>query len=147
MPWLNRIKKLKKFDLYLASAMLIIALVWFLIVNTYTGRGEYVSVYKDNSVIARYALNEDGTYFISETGVYSSENDLDTIGNISFEFEINNGNVDVLFSTCPDKLCMHQKAINSNSETIVCLPNKIVLEINSGHSSNKNKDTLDAVTK
>ena len=127
--------------------MLIIALVWFLIVNIYTGKGTYLSVYKDNSVIARYSLNEDGTYYISETGAYSFENDLGTIDNMLFEFEINNGKVNVLFSTCPDKLCMHQKAINSNLETIVCLPNRIVLEINSEDSSLKDKETLDAVTK
>ena len=30
---------------------------------------------------------------------------------------------------CPDKLCVHQKAISKNHEMIVCLPNKVVVEV------------------
>ena len=30
---------------------------------------------------------------------------------------------------CPDKLCVHQKAIERTNETIVCLPHKVVVEI------------------
>lgn len=30
---------------------------------------------------------------------------------------------------CPDKLCVHQHAISKQGETIVCLPNRVVVEI------------------
>ena len=30
---------------------------------------------------------------------------------------------------CPDKLCVHQKAISKTNETIVCLPNKVVVQV------------------
>ena len=36
---------------------------------------------------------------------------------------------------CPDKLCVHQKAISKNNETIICLPNKVVVQVTSGEES------------
>ena len=48
---------------------------------------------------------------------------------------------------CPDHLCMKQKAIDEKGGTIVCLPNKVVIE---GEKSTDSKKTdepvIDAVT-
>ena len=41
---------------------------------------------------------------------------------------------------CPDQLCVKQKKISLKNETIVCLPNKVVIEIEGADSSQ-----LDAV--
>ena len=30
---------------------------------------------------------------------------------------------------CPDQLCVHQKAASKNHESIICLPNKVVVEV------------------
>ena len=35
---------------------------------------------------------------------------------------------------CPDQLCVHQKAVDAAGGTIVCLPNKVVIEALSGAS-------------
>lgn len=32
-------------------------------------------------------------------------------------------------ANCPDKLCVHQGKINKAGESIICLPNKIIVEI------------------
>ena len=32
-------------------------------------------------------------------------------------------------ANCPDKYCVHQNPIHSAGEVIVCLPNKLVVEI------------------
>jgi len=32
-------------------------------------------------------------------------------------------------ANCPDKLCVHQGKINRAGESIICLPNKIIVEI------------------
>ena len=48
---------------------------------------------------------------------------------------IENGKADMISADCPDKLCVKQHAISSNGETIVCLPNKVVVEIEDGESS------------
>lgn len=48
---------------------------------------------------------------------------------------IADGAADVTEADCPDKLCVHQKKISKNGETIVCLPNKVVVEIVGGAES------------
>ena len=42
---------------------------------------------------------------------------------------IKDGKADVTEADCPDKLCVHQKAISKTNETIVCLPNKVVVQV------------------
>ncbi|CCZ53222.1 putative uncharacterized protein [Clostridium sp. CAG:75] len=32
---------------------------------------------------------------------------------------------------CPDKICVHHKGIRSNGETIICLPHKVIVTIQS----------------
>ena len=38
-------------------------------------------------------------------------------------------------ANCPDKLCVNQKAISKEKETIVCLPNKVVVTVESDDES------------
>ncbi len=37
--------------------------------------------------------------------------------------------VRIAHATCPDKICVHMPAISEPGEMIVCLPNKLLLEI------------------
>lgn len=48
---------------------------------------------------------------------------------------ISDGKADMTEADCPDQLCVHQKAIDKNNESIVCLPNKVVVRIISGEES------------
>ncbi len=43
--------------------------------------------------------------------------------------EVKNGSVRVLHSDCPHKICVHTGRINSSAQTIVCIPNRILIEI------------------
>ena len=124
---------MKKYDFYLASAMCFIALVLYLIIMIISKQGSSVSVYKDNVQILNYSLNEDGVYPVTGQGC------------LYMTFEIKNGKVNVISADCPDKLCVHQKPISLSSETICCLPNKIVLKINETNNSLE-KGEYDAVT-
>ena len=130
---------MKKFDLYLASAMLLFALAWFFINSIFSSKGEKVLIFKDNAIIDTISLSDEGIHSI---------NDGD---NILMTFEIKDSSVNVISADCPDKLCVHQKAISNNSEMIVCLPNKIVLEIDEDASSDPGQNTeennYDAITK
>ena len=56
-------------------------------------------------------------------------------------FEIKDGYVDMLDASCPDKLCVNHSNIHYNNETIVCLPNKVVLQI-----TDAGEGEVDAVT-
>lgn len=43
--------------------------------------------------------------------------------------EIKNKKVRMLSSPCPDKLCIKQGAIDKTSQSIICVPNRIVMKI------------------
>ena len=42
---------------------------------------------------------------------------------------------DVTEADCPDQICVDQKAISKEGETIVCLPNKVVVEVKGADAS------------
>ena len=51
------------------------------------------------------------------------------------------GSIAIVSASCPDQICVHQKAISRNGESIICLPSRIVLKIVDGEEAE-----LDAVT-
>lgn len=81
---------------------------------------------------------EDGAYVLvtidgEEYGTYSlwQEQEVPIIqdGVTTNVLVIEDGFADMTEADCPDKLCVHQKAISKNNETIVCLPNKVVVQV------------------
>ena len=53
---------------------------------------------------------------------------------------IKDGQADMTEAECPDQICVEHKSISKNKETIVCLPNKVIVEIVGGEDTE-----LDAV--
>lgn len=54
---------------------------------------------------------------------------------------ISGGSVKVTDADCPDKLCVKQREISRSGESIICLPHKLVIMIESPEESD-----LDAIT-
>ena len=82
-----------------------------------------------------------------EYGTYSlAKNQTIKINNTNV-CEIKDGQARMISAECPDHLCMKQKAIDEKGGTIVCLPNKVVIE---GEKSTEFDGTdeisIDAVT-
>ena len=78
-----------------------------------------------------------GTYSLAKDQVIS-------IGDTNV-CEIKNGQVKMIEADCPDHLCMKQRAIDSTGGTIVCLPNKVVIEGEKGNSSDDSSSEFDTV--
>lgn len=66
-----------------------------------------------------------GTYSLKEDRIIEIRQE-DVVTNV---LEIRDGKADVIQAECPDHLCVHQRAISKENETIVCLPNQVVIEI------------------
>ena len=49
--------------------------------------------------------------------------------------QIENGKVKMAAANCPDQICVHHSWISRNKETIVCLPDKVVITIENGEDS------------
>lgn len=82
--------------------------------------GETVVITVDSVEYGRYSLNKNKTISVQIDG---------KIKNI---VQIQAGKASVTEADCPDKLCVHQNAISSTNESIVCLPNKVVVSIVGG---------------
>lgn len=119
--------KLKKKDWILILVIVCVAGGAFLVHGLIGGRGaNCVTVKVDGELTGTYSLAEDREI---------------TINNGTNILEIKNGKADMIGANCPDKLCVHQKAVSMNRENIICLPNKVVVEVESSEASE-----LDAVT-
>ncbi|NLZ54362.1 MAG: NusG domain II-containing protein, partial [Thermoanaerobacteraceae bacterium] len=57
--------------------------------------------------------------------------------------EIDRDRVRMLYAQCPDKDCMRQGFISRPGQMIVCLPNRMVIKIQSDKST---KEVVDEVT-
>lgn len=59
---------------------------------------------------------------------------------------IHNNVADMLFADCPDQVCVKHTPISDTNETIICLPNQVVITIESWMGK-KDGAELDAVVK
>lgn len=88
-----------------------------------------------------FVLQEDGAVAVvtvndREIGRYSlSEDQTVELNGGSNTLVIADGYADVTDADCPDKLCVSQKKISKDGESIICLPNKLVVSISGGEES------------
>lgn len=121
---------MKKNDIILIAVILLAAGAGFLWNHLQKQEeGGCAVVYVEGEKIAAYSLDEEGTYEI-------------TTKNGSNLLVIKDRKADVTEADCPDSLCVKQKAIDKNGETIVCLPHKVVVEV-----QNRQESELDAISK
>ena len=76
-----------------------------------------------------------------EYGTYSLSEDQRIEINDTNVCEIQDGEVHMTEADCPDQLCIHQGSIHIQGETIVCLPNRVTVEI----TGNDTEEQLDGV--
>lgn len=121
---------LKKKEVLFIAGILVFALaLWGFL--TVLRRGDYGSV--------RITVNgeEYGTYSLAENQKISI-NDTNVC-------EIKDGKVKMIEADCPDHLCMKQPAVGSSGGTIVCLPNKVVIEGEKTADSETDSPAFDTV--
>ena len=94
------------------------------------GNTKYITV--DGKEFGTYSLSQDQVIHIGDTNVC----------------EIKNGKVTMIEATCPDHYCMKQKAVDEHGGSIICLPNKVVIEgeNTTEDSDSKSSPKIDAVT-
>lgn len=108
---------MKKKDLILICSVLVLAAAFWLIPRA-------VGIF-GNSKAQKLRITVSG----KEYGVYSLDEDqVIKIGDTNV-CEIKDKKVTMISAECPDQLCIHQGPICLQGETIVCLPNKVVLEV------------------
>jgi hypothetical protein len=102
----------KKGDIIMISVLILTAVCSFLFVFFFKAEGKTVVIKENNTEIASVSLYEDKTVELEGNTVV-----------------IKNGECYVSYASCPDKICKNHKKISRKGESIICLPNKVSVEI------------------
>lgn len=118
-------KFFRKNDIFFVAATLFVAVTVYLTMHmVYGTEGTSVQIVVDGEVYAEYSLEQDREIQID----YDKSEGFNVL-------IIENGEAVVKEADCPDKLCVKQKAVSKNGESIVCLPHKLVITIVGGEEA------------
>lgn len=119
-------QKMRKKELLLLVIVFIVIVVIALVFYGKTrDTGDKVIVTVNSVEYGVYPLNENQEIPIKIDGVVTNY------------LVIEDGYADVTDANCPDKLCVNMKSISKEGESIVCLPNKVIVEIESKNSQSE----------
>jgi len=104
---------LKKNDLILLISIIFLAFFAYIFVKVTAIKGDTVLILKDGEVFYSGSVYDDKS--------------IDVAGNNTVRIE--NGCAYMTDATCPDKLCIHQGKVSDSSKKIVCLPNRVTVEV------------------
>ena len=111
---------MKKREFLFAALILGIALFLFLLWTLrFGGSGEWVRVTLRGEVYGEYPLKEDREVSIEGRNY----------------LRIRGGEADMVSADCPDQICVHSRPISKQGESLICLPNQVVVTILSGERS------------
>ena len=107
---------IKKRDIILALVLILLGIVCYGVIRLGQKKGSQVIIYEDQKEIGRYDLNADTT------------KEIQTAKGMNI-LEIKNGMAYVTEADCPDQVCIRMGKISKTGETIVCLPHKLVIQV------------------
>lgn len=110
---------IKKADIILAVILIFAGLAASAYSVIGTDAGNTVVVTVDGKEFGRYPLAEEQTIVVKKN-------------NHTNEIIIKDGTVSMLFSDCANQVCVNTGAISKTSQSIVCLPHKVMVEIEGG---------------
>lgn len=111
---------MKKNDWILVACILLaaVAILLFQFVRSDSGAGK-VSVTVDGEIFGTYSLAEDQTVDIDGTN----------------RLVIENGTAEMEWADCPDQICVNHRAVSREGESIICLPNQVVISVTDGEEA------------
>ena len=127
---------MKKRDILLAGGIVLVALVMLLVMHV-TGetKGNQVQITVNGEIYGTYPLEKDQTIEVTE-------------GELHNVIRIEDGQAYMEEADCPDGYCKRQGTISRVNETIVCLPHKLVAEVESdGSTTDDADDAPDVIVK
>ena len=117
---------IKKADIVLLIVILAVGIPMSVLSLTAGTGGDKVKISTDGQVYGVYPLNEDCEIDVTEDGHTN-------------HITIKDGQVSMSYSTCRNQVCVNTGAISETKDAIVCLPNRVVVEIISSDSGSIGK--------
>ena len=109
---------IKKLDIIIVAAVLCLAALSLLCLNYAFDSGDIATVEVNGEIVAELSLNENTQYDVVQNS------------KITNTVVVDGGYVCIINADCPDKICEKHKKISRSGESIVCLPNKVIVTIN-----------------
>ena len=106
-------------DIILITAVILAAVIGLIYLNFFRSPGDSVTVTVDGEVYGVYSLSVNIT-----EDIYTGDNNE----NLN-RFVIKDGKALMETATCPDGICVSHKSIFRDGESIVCLPNRVVITV------------------
>ena len=103
---------IKKRDIILALMMILLGIVGYGVIRLGQKKGSQVVIYVDQKEIGRYDL---------DTDIQTAKGTNTLV--------IENGIAYVTDADCPDQVCIRMGKISKTGENIVCLPHKLVIQV------------------
>lgn len=107
---------IKKADIILLIVILAVGIPMSVLSLTAGTGGDKVKISTDGQAYGIYPLNEDCEIDVTEDGHTN-------------HITIKDGQVSMSYSTCRNQVCVNTGAISETKDAIVCLPNRVVVEI------------------
>ena len=121
---------IKKADIILLIIILAVGIPLSVLSLTAGTAGDKVQISADGEVYGIYPLDEDGEIEVTEDGHTN-------------HITIKDGQVSMSYSTCLNQVCVDTGAISETKDSIVCLPNRVVVEIiSSGDGKGGDADVI-----
>ena len=114
-------------DIILIISLLLIAGIGMLYLFVFRGKGDTVRVTVDGKVYGTYSLSEN-----TEEDICTGEK-----GECHNLLVIKDGKAYMKTATCPDGICVEHTPIFRDGESIVCLPNGVVITVIISNSTGK----------
>lgn len=110
--------KIKKGDILVSLGLLVLSFLMATFFSSFNTKntGQYIRIEHNSKLVGEYSLDEDQEIVINEPGHYN-------------KVVIKNGKAYMKEANCRDQICVHMKEINVDGETIVCLPNRVYIEV------------------
>ena len=125
-------EKNTKNDIVLIGGGLVLALLIYFVMSFFQGQATHN---------AKAVVTIDGEFYGSFPLATELVEKIELPDGSYNVLEIKDGKADITEASCPDGICERHRAVSKQSQSIVCLPNKVVVEIESGEEAE-----LDAIT-
>ena len=102
---------MKKWDFIVVGLLIAVAAVGFVLIRLFSAPSVTVTISQNNKIVYEGKIDEDKEICLQNNTVI-----------------IQNGEVFMESSNCKNQICVKHKKISRSGESIICLPNKVIIE-------------------
>lgn len=136
---MNTEKNVKTVALFLSAFLILVTAICllYLLLLPQSCHNCVADIYQDGQLLESISLKQvQESYTIEIKGDYGYTNRI----------EVHPGKIGIIWADCPDRLCVHQGFLETPAIPIVCLPNRLVINLRPESETTNDPDAPDVIT-